>query len=709
MSRLTDLIAQAKAKDPQMGADLEREFKALSSRRSFGLNFERHRPETVELPNRQVRKGDKVRVLPPRGETKKGDQRLWQVKNIRKESTNWVASLLELYTAEPEFKEVFVDDLVVAAEFRDKIYPGLVSTGKVERGGDKPFHSVINGENFHALKALTYTHRGRVDAIYIDPPYNTGAKDWKYNNDYVESEDLYRHSKWLAFMERRLKLAEKILNPNDSVLIVSIDEKEYLRLGLLLEQIFPYAKIQMISSVISPKGSARRGLFSRADEYIYFVMIGEAYVQPSNSDMLRVSKTENKPVRWKSLLRSASNGLRTARPNLFYPIFLDRKTGKYKGVGQNVDINVNKDNVEIPDGAIALWPLGSDGRELTWSLSKDTLERNIVNGYVRFGPWNGEFRTPYYLTSGQIKDIENKGGELIICGKDDDGALIVEYGSEGKKFQPLTIWNQVSHSATEHGTGVLKNLLPDRSFPFPKSLYAVEDSLKFFISNKPDATIVDFFSGSGTTCHAVMRLNKLDNGTRKCIAITNNEVAESEQKKLYANGLRPGDTDWERFGICDFITKPRIKAAISGKASNGEIIKGEYKFNDEFPMSDGLSENTEFFTLTYESPLAVTHNLAFERIAPLLWLKAGSKGKRIDTIPTNGWEVVEGYGVLIDLDKANQFIIKIKETSSCKLAYIVTNDDRRFQAVARTLPEGVEPVRLYESYLNNFQFANGEQ
>ena len=292
MSRLTDLIAQAKAKDPQMGADLEREFKALSSRRSFGLNFEKHRPETVELPNCQVRKGDKVRILPPRGEVKKGEQRLWQVKNIRKESKNWVASLVELYTAEPEFQEVFVDDLVVAAEFRDKIYPGLVSTGKVERGGDKPFHSVINGENFHALKALTYTHRGKVDAIYIDPPYNTGSRDWKYNNDYVESEDLYRHSKWLAFIERRLKIAKELLNPENSVLIATIDEKEYLRLGLLLEQTFPEASIQMVSSVINPKGSSRSARFSRVDEYIYFVFFGNAGVTPWSSDLLRVEKSE---------------------------------------------------------------------------------------------------------------------------------------------------------------------------------------------------------------------------------------------------------------------------------------------------------------------------------------------------------------------------------------------------------------------------------
>ena len=198
MSRLTDLIAQAKAKDPQLGADLDQEFKQLSARLPFGLNFERHRPEAVELPQRPIRRGDKVRVLPPRGSIKKGDQRLWQVKAIRKADVGKAAELELLNAQFPESKTVALDDLVVVAEFRDTIYPGLVSTGSVQRGGDKPHHTVINGENYHVLKALTYTHRGKVDAIYIDPPYNTGAKDWKYNNDYVEKEDLYRHSKWLG-------------------------------------------------------------------------------------------------------------------------------------------------------------------------------------------------------------------------------------------------------------------------------------------------------------------------------------------------------------------------------------------------------------------------------------------------------------------------------------------------------------------------------
>jgi len=269
MSRLTDLLSQVKANNPELGKELEREFKTLSLRLPFGLNFERHRPESVELPARPIRKGDKVRVLPERGTTRKGDQRLWKLRGFEQVNGRRAAQLELIGMAEPEVKCVPIEDLVVVAEFRDYIYPGLISTGKVERGGDKPFHTVIRGENYHALEALTFTHRGKIDAIYIDPPYNTGAKDWKYNNDYVETDDLYRHSKWLAFMERRLSLAKVLLNPEQSILIVTIDEKEYLRLGLLIEQTFPEAEIQMITSVINPKGTARANEFARIDEYVF--------------------------------------------------------------------------------------------------------------------------------------------------------------------------------------------------------------------------------------------------------------------------------------------------------------------------------------------------------------------------------------------------------------------------------------------------------
>ena len=326
MSRLTDLIARAKAKDPALGDELDREFKALASRRAFGLNFERHKPESVELPGREVRRGDKVHVLPPRGSTAKGDQRLWRVLRLEGSGKSRVAHLSLIDAAEPEIAEVPVADLVVVAEFRDYIYPGLVSTGKVTQGGDKPFHTVINGENFHALEALTYTHRGKIDAIYIDPPYNTGARDWKYNNDYVESEDLYRHSKWLAFMERRLKVAGQLLNPDGSVLIVTIDEKEYLRLGMLLEQSFPEARIQMISSAINPAAQARTGSFARIDEYIFVLMLGNlgpARLPLSRDWVSAKGRTHTGNARWDLLRRSGTAAQRKDSPGGFYAVFVD--------------------------------------------------------------------------------------------------------------------------------------------------------------------------------------------------------------------------------------------------------------------------------------------------------------------------------------------------------------------------------------------------
>lgn len=703
MSRLTDLIAQAKSKDLQLGADLEREFKVLSSRRAFGLNFERHRPETVELPQRPIRKGDKVRLLPERGSTEKGDQRLWKVKKIGKIDGVRIGHLELLEGAESEAREVPVDDLVVVAEFRDRIYPGLVSTGKVERGGERPYHSVINGENYHALKALTYTHRGKVDAIYIDPPYNTGARDWKYNNHYVESEDLYRHSKWLAFMERRLKVAKELLNPESSALIVTIDEKEYLRLGLLLEQTFPEASIQMISSVINPKGTGRANEFSRTNEFIFMLWFGAVRINP-----LEITAGDKpKRVEWQTFRRRDLSSVRHTRPSQFYPIYVNRKTGRIEKIGEPLPRNVSRDDAPEVPGCEAVFPVRPDGTEMNWAITAPAFEKRLAKGYARAGKYTGEPQ-PYiiqYLKSGPIKDIEE--GRASILGYNDDGSVIAVY-AEGTRKMPTTQWNVNSHNAEHYGTGVLKAMLPDRRFPFPKSLYAVEDALRFFIKDKSNAVVLDFFAGSGTTAHAVIRLNRQDSGRRQCISVTNNEVAAEEQAVLRNQGFRPGDSEWEQLGICDYITKPRIEAAITGKTSSGEPIKGEYKFTDELPMSEGFEENAEFFTLTYETSVAVNHNLAFARIAPLLWMRAGSQGRRIDTLPAKGWGVADTYGLLTDLDQAAPFCKAVEMAHGIRVAYIVTNDDRRFQAVARSLPDSVEPVRLYESYLSNFQFANGE-
>ena len=289
MSRLNELITQAKKENPRLGAALEQEFHARTSR-TFGLVFEQHLSEEVELPGRPVRRGDNVHVLVPRGSKDTPDPRTWRVAGIDRTDDGRVARLVEAHADTDEQPETMdavpVADLVVTAEHDDVIYPGLVQTGEVIGTDDEsaPFHSVINAENYHALKMLTYTHYHSIDCIYIDPPYNTGAKDWKYNNDYVDADDGYRHSKWLSFMERRLLVAKQLLNPDDSVLVVTIDEKEYLRLGMLLEQTFPEARIQMVSSVINPAAVSRSKEFGRTDEYIFFVMLGTCGPTPQELD-----------------------------------------------------------------------------------------------------------------------------------------------------------------------------------------------------------------------------------------------------------------------------------------------------------------------------------------------------------------------------------------------------------------------------------------
>ena len=711
MSRLTDLIAKAKAKDADLGRELEREFRALSSRRAFGLNFERHRPENVELPGRPIRKGDKVRIVPERGSTKKGDQRLWKVVSLAGKGAERIAMLTLLHTDKPEKVEAPIADLCVVAEFRDYIYPGLVSTGKVERGGDKPFHTVINGENFHALEALTFTHRGKVDAIYIDPPYNTGARDWKYNNDYVEGDDQYRHSKWLAMIERRLQVARELLNPTCSVLIVTIDEKEYLRLGLLLEQTFPEARHQMVSTVINHSGVARGKDFYRADEYIFFAFFGDAGVVPVEEDMLNSPESfEGKKIDiWRRLLRSGTNARRQDGVKQFYPFWIDHSNASIHSVGDYIPLGVDPETVEPPAaGLVPCWPIRSDDKEGCWQISADTARQGLKDGTVRIGAFSKKKRrwSISYLRNAEKQRI--KRGEIEVVGKDSNGALILQQSATVARVKhPVTVWNRRSHNAGAGGSNVIRALIPGRRFPFPKSLYAVEDALRFFIRQSPNAIVLDFFAGSGTTAHAVVRLNKLDEGRRQCISVTNNEVGADEGAALRKDSLRPGDDEWEQWGICDYITKPRIKAAITGKTPEGQPIKGEYKFTDEFPMADGFAENAEFFTLTYETPVAVSHNRAFESIAPLLWMRAGSEGSRIDTLPEGGWGVADCYGLLTDLDQAAPFAEAIHAKDGIRIAYIVTDDERRFQSVVRQLPDTVEPVRLYESYLTNFRFSMG--
>lgn len=705
-NELQSLLARVEDTDPATAKALRRHIEALQGRRQFGLNFERHMPESVALTGRPISVGDKVRFLPPRGETEAGSDATWIVTGITGIGQDRVAVLVDPRT-QTEVERV-LEDLVYVADFRDPIYPGLKRSGvPILRGGDKPFHTVINAENYHALEALLFTHQGKVDCIYIDPPYNTRANDWKYNNDYVDPGDSYAHSKWLAFMERRLKLAKKLLKPCDSVLIVTVDEKEYLRLGLLLEQTFPEARIQMVTIVINPNGVARGAELGRVEEYAFFCFLGDATPARVADPLLgEQDSTRSQKVRWEWLMRGGSNSRRIDRPNLFYPVFVDAKARRIAKIGQPIPLDVDPTTVPDEPGLETLWPIRTNGTEANWRTSPEYLQELLDLGYAKLGAYDATTGrwSVLYLGKAQIRRIND--GALTIEGRAADGSVIVQMGADGRRRFPKTVWNRPAHSAGEFGSRMLRTLIPSRDFPFPKSLYAVEDALRTAIEHKPEAVILDFFSGSGTTAHAVMRLNREDGGRRRSISVTNNEVSMDEQKSLVKKKLRPGDPEWEALGICDYITKPRITAAVTGLTPAGEPVKGEYKFVDEFPMSEGFDENVEFFTLTYENPALVELDMAFERIAPLLWLRAGSEGRRIEK-RCDTFEVADTYAVLFDVDASRAFLEAVDQAGGLRIAYVVTDDETQYQAVAGQLPDGVESVRLYESYLRTFQINTG--
>ena len=603
-------------------------------------------------------------------------------------------------------------DIVRVAEFGELIYPYLKPVDSVCNAPDSDlWHTLIEADNYHALQLLEYLYAGKVDCIYIDPPYNTGAKDWKYNNDYVDGNDAYRHSKWLSFMQRRLQLAKKLLNPADSVLIVTIDEKEYLHLGCLLEEMFPEARMQMITTVISAKGVVRTGQLSRVEEYIFILEWGGSCVCSSIYNMLddEVKKESDRSIEWLGFRRRAPQAKRNSRPNQFYPIYVNNVDGKIASIGDVVQHGIDRNSIFVPDGCTALWPLSKDGDERLWSLVPEQARLNFEKGYLKVNNWNSANKsgTVYYLPSGTIKDIEN--GKATIVGYNTDGSVEAKYHSEGTT-PPKRVWNMKTHNAETYGTNILNAIIGKR-FDYPKSLYAVHDVIRFFVANKPNAIIVDFFSGSGTTLHAVNLLNAEDGGHRRCIMVTNNEVSADEAKMLKDKGYQPGDAEWEKLGIAHYVTWPRTVCSIKGQDVNGNPLKGDY-LGSEPPMhmADGFKANAAFFKLGFLDPTAVSLGMRISEMLPTLWLKTGAKGKCPELtgkqVPDMMILPENQFAVLINENTFADFAEKLAEHPEIQTVFLATDYEVNYQSMVKNL-NVTEAYQLYRDYLDHFRVNRG--
>ncbi|MFW5853275.1 MAG: site-specific DNA-methyltransferase [Patescibacteria group bacterium] len=345
----------------------------------------------------------------------------------------------------------------------------------VEKSLEKPTNLLIEGDNYHALTVLNYTHRKSIDLIYIDPPYNTGAKDWKYNNDYVDENDSFRHSKWISMMNNRLRIAKNLLK-DDGVLIATIDKYENGTLLILLAELFPTHEIITIVIEHNPKGLPSRN-FSESHEYAHFVI-------PKGKSV--IGKNPEDKIDTRNLRRAGRASYRTDRPTMFFPIYV--KDGKVVRIGQVPDVNFHPSqrSKSLDNGEIEVWPIDDKGDERRWHFGIDSIENHVK----------------------RIEVKERKG----------DYQLYVTAVSARYK----TVWTGGELDAGKYGTMLVKNIVGSE-FPYPKSLFATAKCLETVIYDKENATVLDFFAGSETTGHAVALINQKYNQNHKFILCTNNE------------------------------------------------------------------------------------------------------------------------------------------------------------------------------------------
>lgn len=659
--------------DSDLRDEIAREVQRLRSTKDYGLVFERHRPETVRLYGSAIRRGHSV-----------------QLKNSADDSTSWSVRRVagdEATLLAPDGSEEVrkVEELVVVQRHGDPLFPGLRRIKRIVRGGDKPFHTVINAENSHALELLYYTNANTVDVVSIDPPYNKDAGGWSYNDKYVDENDSLRDSKWLAWMERRLLVARNLLK-DTGILLIHIDDVEQAPLRMLCDDLF--GRENFIAQMVWNGGLKNDSTFvSVGHDYIIVYAKNKKYLKDLG-------------IRWR-----------------------ERKAG----LDEIYESAARIWNVHRPDSAAATSALKSWFRELPKdapALANKQYNHMDEAGRVYFPAdiaWPRGVGPRYdvlHPETGQPCKVPASGwripnpermAELVSEGRIHFGAdhrtvpKMKKFLSETEEKVAASVFYRDRRSADKD----LESILGSKRFPNPKSVDVVAHLINLVSGS--EATVVDFFGGSGTTAHAVAALNQADGGNRRAILVTNNEVTADVAKELGDAGHRPGDLEWEARGVFNFVTLPRLEAAWTGKRPDGKTpIPASTKNLSGRPMSEGLDQNIEFFELTYLDRNAVERDRAFTLVSPLLWLKCGAEGAMIEHQEGMFAAPPEAkYAVLFDVNAWSVFATRIRDRDDLRQVYIVTDSLAQFQQVAGELPKDVEVLMLYEDYLRNFEINSG--
>ena len=438
------------------------------------------------------------------------------------------ASLVELLRSQKKYGLVWedkpeeietrlVDELPVLTEVPER---AIVSDSP-----DAPNHILIEGDNLEALTALAYTHEGKIDVIYIDPPYNTGNKDFVYNDSFVDKEDGYRHSKWLSFMNKRLQIAKSLLS--SGVIFISIDDNEQAQLKLLCDEIF--GGDNFITNIIwqSTAGSNTGNEIVTTTEYVLVYTSNRSRAhfdgQPPSADTFKLSDEyvkERGRYTLDKLDRRRVGGHYSEALN--FPIEMPDGTLRYPGGGQQVN----------------------EGWNYLWSKTK--VQWGLDNNFIVFK--KNKEKWAVYCKRYQNVDNNNKP---------------VDRTTPYRNLITSDLFN------TAQGTAELANIFNIRPFAFPKPSGLVKFLLSTTVTTLHNATILDFFAGSGTTLHATMQLNAEDGGHRKCILVTNNEN-----------------------NICEEVTYERNKRVIQGYTTpKGEEEEGLHDNNLRYYRTTFLSRD----------------------------------------------------------------------------------------------------------------------
>ena len=402
------------------------------------------------------------------------------------------------------------------------------------------YNILIEGDNFHSLSVLNYTHKEKIDVIYIDPPYNTGNKDFIYNDSFVDKEDGYRHSKWLNFMEKRLNLANKLMK-DSGVIFISIDDNEQANLKLLCDKVFGESnKIAILPTIMNLKGNQDEFGFAGTHEYtlVYAKNKSNAQINEFKLDEENFEEwLEDETGYYKKgaiLKRTGTDAPREKRPLSYYPILINKATDEIANITELEYFKIyNKAEKKFDDNYI------------------DELKNKYEKlNFFFLLPLSENIKTSWRW---QYSKVVREKDEIIVQKSNNSYTLYKKQRpnlGELPTKKPKTIFYKPEYSSG-NGTNRLKQFFGEKLFNNPKPLDLIKDLI--YLGSKKDSVILDFTAGSGTTADAVLSLNKEDGGNRHFILCTNNEN-----------------------NICTNVCYPRIEKVINGyhKNGKGEFVKG---------------------------------------------------------------------------------------------------------------------------------------